>query len=61
MGSDRGALHYPVGDAWKVQVDEIQRAINNIRTDTDELTARTEDPLRTFASAARGAPPPCHY
>ncbi|KAK6811840.1 hypothetical protein RU639_012486 [Aspergillus parasiticus] len=53
--------HYPVGDAWKVQMDEIQRAINDIRKDTNELTARTEDPLRTFASAARGAPPPCHH
>ncbi|KAB8265970.1 hypothetical protein BDV32DRAFT_114887 [Aspergillus pseudonomiae] len=42
-------------------MDEIQRAINDIRTDTNELTARTEDPLRTFARAARGGPSPCHY
>lgn len=49
---------YPVGDAWKVQMDEIQRAINDIHKDTNELTARAEDPLRTFANAARG---PCHY
>lgn len=35
-------------------MDEIQRAINDIRKDTNELTARAEDPLRTFANAARG-------
>ncbi|KAE8133857.1 hypothetical protein BDV38DRAFT_286474 [Aspergillus pseudotamarii] len=42
-------------------MDKIQRTINDIRTDTNELTARTEDPLRTFARAARGAPSPCYY
>ena len=53
--------HFPVGDAWKVQLDEMQRAINDIRKDTNELTARTEDPIRTYAQAAARAPPPCHH
>ncbi|PIG87294.1 hypothetical protein AARAC_011662 [Aspergillus arachidicola] len=53
--------HYPVGDAWKVQLDEMQRAINDIWKDTNELTARTEDPIHTYAQAAARAPPPCHH
>ncbi|GMG55443.1 unnamed protein product [Aspergillus oryzae var. brunneus] len=53
--------HHPVGDAWKTKLDEMQRAINDIRKDTNELTARTEDPVRTYAQAAARAPPPCHH
>ena len=53
--------HFPVGDAWKVQLDEMQRAINDIRKDINELTARTEDSIRTYAQAAARAPPLCYY
>ncbi|KAE8377781.1 hypothetical protein BDV26DRAFT_262931 [Aspergillus bertholletiae] len=51
---------FPVGDAWQTQLHELQRAINDVRKDTNELTARV-DPLRSFAQAAAKAPPPCHH
>ena len=53
--------HFPVEDAWKVQLDEMQHAINDIRKNTNKLTARTEDPIRIYAQAAARAPPPCHH
>ena len=45
-------FYFPVGDAWKVQLDEIQRAINDIRKDINKLTVRTEDPIRIYTQAA---------
>ena len=54
-------FYFPVGDTWKVQLDEMQRAINDIRKDTNKLTARTEDPIRTYTQAAARAPPLYYY
>ncbi|KAB8240338.1 hypothetical protein BDV35DRAFT_133964 [Aspergillus flavus] len=39
----------------------MQRAMHDIQKDTNELTARTEDPVRTYAQAAAKAPPPHHH
>ncbi|KAB8204222.1 hypothetical protein BDV34DRAFT_226607 [Aspergillus parasiticus] len=42
-------------------MNKIQRAINNIRKNTNKLTAKIEDSLQTFTSIAQGTPLPCYY
>ena len=45
-------FHFSVEDAWKIQLDKIQRAINNIKKNINKFTARTEDPIRIYTQAA---------
>ena len=45
-------FHFPVEDTWKIQLNKIQYTINNIKKDTNKLTAKTENPIQIYAQAA---------